>query len=753
MKSYIISFCIASTMPATAQQTVKFAMDNDEGYHGVKTAELVQGAVGKALRFDGYSTYIKTNADFSGIDNRLASFSLWCAAETYPMVHADEAVNEWTAIAGNMDETARTGFAFTLSSQGDYAFECYAAGWRVACKAASKLPKYSWNYLVATVDVDAKTLKLYNNGTLVGTARCPYALSVGTADCYIGKSAREIKLGPFHLDTFNGLIDDFTVSSGIMTESQIKALPEQSADLSVPTSRFAGDMLRPRMHGMPAAAWTNETHGLTWYEGKYHLFFQKNANGPYMSRLHWGHLTSENLYDWTEEHIALSPAETYDIKGCWSGCLMPVNGEPTIIYTAVDNAKASIAQAMPVDKGLVEWEKSALNPIINGRPAGLSDDFRDPYFFECNGQKYLVVGTSKNGIGAATLHRYDGNTWSNDGKIFFAGKSQAQDGTFWEMPTVTQIGQKWLFTVTPLNTSQGVETLYWTGNITADGTFEPDYSTPKKLELEGMGKQGYGLLSPSIMQKDGKTILLGIVPDKLTSEENYKLGWAHTYSLPREITIAPDGSLLQKPFEGLKGMRQPDGYEKNEFMLSSEEELSGLKGRCFEIDGTFIVGSGAFGFELLNGATISYNPATNRLSADFSSIERIVNDKGLFDGVYQSELPQALRAGEECRIHLFFDHSIIDVFINECLAFSVRVFPTAQLADVPVKAFANGLTEVKVLRGWLLGTGNGTNNITSIHTLQRNGMEIYNLNGQPRSTTNWKGVHIVRENGKVRKII
>jgi beta-fructofuranosidase len=62
------------------------------------------------------------------------------------------------------------------------------------------------------------------------------------------------------------------------------------------------------------------------------------------------------------------------------------------------------------------------------------------------------------------------------------------------------------------------------------------------------------LLSPTIYQKDGKTLLLGIVPDKLAGSVNAEMGWAHNYSLPREISLASDGSLVQKPYSGLTGM-------------------------------------------------------------------------------------------------------------------------------------------------------------------------------------------------------
>ena len=150
-----------------------------------------------------------------------------------------------------------------------------------------------------------------------------------------------------------------------------------------------------------------------------HIFFQKNANGPYWGKLHWGHITSDDMLNWKEEKIALSNTSGYDIKGNWSGCVFTddvlTGGKPNIFYTGVDYAKASVNQATPIADDLISWNKDTRNPIIPSRPAGLSDDFRDPYVFKSNGNFYMIIGTSKNGLGATTLHKYDPitKTWSN----------------------------------------------------------------------------------------------------------------------------------------------------------------------------------------------------------------------------------------------------------------------------------------------------------------------------------------------------
>jgi beta-fructofuranosidase len=453
---------------------------------------------------------------------------------------------------------------------------------------------------------------------------------------------------------------------------------------------------------MPQGGWTNESHGMTYSEGKFHVFFQKNANGPYMSRLHWGHITSENLYSWHEEPIVIAPGESYDIKGCWSGCVYDNNGTPSILYTAVDNARAVIAQANPADASLIDWNKQGI--VINGRPAGLSDDFRDPYHFTVGGQQYIIVGTSKNGVGACTLHKLEGGTWTNDGTIFFQGGNANQHGTFWEMPNVTDMGGgKWLFTCTPLGMGSGVRTLCWTGSIGSDGKFIPDAGGVQYLEMGGISRDGYGLLSPTIFKKDGKTIMLGIVPDKLPTNVNYNMGWAHNYSLPREISLDGNGLLIQKPYSGLTGMRTSTAVTRN-LTLNGTEPLAPVSGRQIELLGEFTVNDGKMGFNFLKSSTgkasLTYDASNGYLTLDLTTLSRTSNDGGTYNGIYTAALPKRVAAGEMLKLHVYLDGSIVDIFVNDTWAYSVRLFPN-DAAQIEAEAFATAATPARI-SAWVL---------------------------------------------------
>lgn len=708
---------------------------------GRRDAIATQGAVGSALRTDGYSTYVEADIDASRLDGDAFTVALWLAAETYPMMNLDEDRNDYTTIAGTLDHTAKSGFALQITNRGNWRFECYAAsGSEFALEAPALLPKRQWCHLAATVDASARQLTLYLNGEQVAQTTMRRGLNLGSSTLLIGKSREDVSRHGFLLNTFNGIIDDLTIYNRVLTAQETAAIAQESdkaygtpADVSTPASAFANDLLRPRFHGMPSAGWTNETHGLTFYDGQWHAFFQKNGNGPYMSRLHWGHIVSQNLFDWQEMPIAIDPAERYDIKGCWSGCIATdeeVFGSPhpTIIYTGVDYAKASINVATATDASLIDWQKAGNNPRIAQRPTGLSDDFRDPYFFRTDQGAFLIVGSSKNGVGCCTLHKYDKatGTWSNDGQTFFEGTSAQQCGTFWEMPNVTRIDQdRWLFTVTPQNIGNGigVRTLYWVGSIDANGKFTPSkkQSWPLTVEMSGMSYDGYGMLSPSIAQYNGQIIALGIVPDKVATASNLDWGWAHCYSLPRQWDITDDDLLIQHPYEGLSAMRATeDNYSRENFTLDGVEPIEGVAGRRVEVLATWESGTTDFGIELLRSADgrslrITYAPSTGTITVDASQLRREVNDAASFKGIYRHTLAQRPAPGSDVTLHAYFDGSILDLFVNEREAASIRIFAT-DAESTGITLWADAPTSVRSAYAWELASQQQTSGIDETST-------------------------------------
>ncbi len=89
--------------------------------YGNFVPENIPGAVGKALRFDGYTTYVSGDLGQIGAsDIEAMTVSLWIAPETYPIVEVDVATTKKIVVAGTIDNDAKKGCAVSLGNNGNY---------------------------------------------------------------------------------------------------------------------------------------------------------------------------------------------------------------------------------------------------------------------------------------------------------------------------------------------------------------------------------------------------------------------------------------------------------------------------------------------------------------------------------------------------------------------------------------------------------------------------------------------------------
>ncbi len=168
---------MASALSLNAELVAHFPMNVDSGQieerisgdrftvEGNFAPENVDGAVGAALRFDGYTSRVDARLDnILAADATQMTVSVWVALPCYPIIQIDTDTSEKTPIVTCLDRDSKTGFGFYLGFNGKYSFETYIGGWPVSIEASTPLPTYSWNNLVAVIDCDNRSIKLYNNG-------------------------------------------------------------------------------------------------------------------------------------------------------------------------------------------------------------------------------------------------------------------------------------------------------------------------------------------------------------------------------------------------------------------------------------------------------------------------------------------------------------------------------------------------------------------------------------------------------------
>ena len=661
--------------------------------HRSNSPEWTCGASGSALRFDGYSTWLSHPASLAPRLTDALTLEVWLAVDSYPVSDA-AIVNQHTY--------PNAGYSFVLNRYGFWGLGLSVRDslrWH-ECLAPAPLPKGEWLHLAATFD-RSTGIALYLNGKEVQTQKLPTAplTPAEDVDLWIGKHNQTPVLDEtFATGVFSGIIDDLRIYDRAVNAAEISDDFRSTRivcapDLTVPSGRFQGDEHRPQYHALPPAAWTNEPHGLIFWKGEYHLFYQKNPAGPYWGQIQWGHMASKDLVHWTHMPVALIPEPGVDQQGCWSGSTTINREVPTIIYTGGDGQKATICIATSQD-GMRSWKKYLGNPVIAAPPIGLHvKEFRDPFVWNEGDVFYMIIGSGITDVGGTALlyKSQDMIHWQFLKPLLVGDKKDS--GVFWEMPVFGKVGDKHVLIVTEVPARDS----YWIGTWRNE-TFIPDSVTPARLEIVNH------YLSPSIrLDQQGRLVAIGIIPETRQRSEVFAAGWAHVYGLPRVMALSSDGRLRQEPLPELAVLRE--SHQRFDDVLVSSDAanvLHGLEGDSLEIVAEFTeCKAQRFGLKLrrspeaLEETTIFYDTFDQSLNIDRgrSSTNPAVecNVRG---GRFE------LGPEESLTLHVFLDHSVVEVFVNGRATFTSRIYPTRPDSR-GVDVFAEGgVVRLKSLDVW-----------------------------------------------------
>lgn len=212
---------------------------------------------------------------------------------------------------------------------------------------------------------------------------------------------------------------------------------------------------RPSIHFTSRAGWINDPYGLTWHDGRYHLFFQHVPSQVVWGLdTSWGHAVSDDLVHWTEQPVALSPGDGDD--GIWSGCVVTApDGESRIFYTSVHSETlrlGAVRVARPADPQWNAWNKGETVVTAPG-DVGLVE-FRDPYVVHDGTTWRMVVGGgTSDGTGLAlSWTSSDLDTWTYAGVLASRAGSEADadpvwTGSAWECPQLFRLDDGWVLLV------------------------------------------------------------------------------------------------------------------------------------------------------------------------------------------------------------------------------------------------------------------------------------------------------------------
>ena len=619
----------------------------------------------RALRLDGYSVWLRHNAPPGMISGSSMTVMAWVALESYP-------VNEAALV--QMDSKGGTVFRLSIDRLGFLQCGRHPGDNESICKSSEALPKARWVHLAASMG--SSGISLYRDGIacshLPGSFGKSGALENatfilgGAPDCPMSADV-------FPTGVVNGLLRDVRFYEQVLAPDALAGIvaasrPDAPPDLQLNRAWCIDDPQRPICHAQPPRAWTNEPHGLIHWRGQYHIFYQKNPNGPYWGHLNWGHMTSPDLLRWTEMPVAISPGPGFDSEGCWSGSVIEYEGRLAIVYTGVDGVKAGIGLAFSDDG--ISFTKHPGNPVIP-HPPNTKDflDFRDPFVWREGNVYYLIIGTGVRDIGGtALLYRSNDLLHWEYRKQIYSGATKSSS-FFWEMPIFVKDGERHALVVSELPGRAS----YWVGSW-KDETFTPVSSAPRHLELFNH------LLSPTpLLEEDGKIVVMGIIPDERSPKELSAAGWAHLYSLPRSLSIDAGGAIVQRPHRSVEALcHSLASTPAIDLENGSLHQLPNVSETSLRLRATCKRGASKSVSLLLrrspNGeeqTVIFYEWENGLLTLDRtqSSLDpKVKRDRQTTTYVPEEE--------GSLRLDVFIDRSVLEVFVDDRAAFATRIYPS-----------------------------------------------------------------------------
>ncbi|AYA77974.1 glycoside hydrolase [Bacillus sp. Y1] len=653
---------------------------------------------GYALDFDGYSTYIKDKAiEVNGSFTIATVITPRCFEACHGKVS--------TTIIDQLDKEKKKGFALSLYQHGEVQFEIGNGSRIHMIRSNEQLELFKKSLITATFNQETNRMSIYINSQGV---MCEGIDGCKNADLplSIGLNNTPFKISDvFKAGMFSGLIDFIQIYdeawSAEMVQSNFTEIQDQlSLDFKIidlDERKISDDIHRPQYHAIPPQHWMNEPHAPFYYKGKYHLFYQKNATGPYFSNLHWGHWTSDDMVFWENEKTALFPQRgELTPSGVWSGsATIGPGGIPYLFYTSANLAKKynqGVAIARPKnieDIHLVDWVMDPHGAITQTDKQGMPSQFRDPFVWKDDKEEkwYLIIGggVEEKGPTAWIYESADCENWQFKGDFFTVDiKDLPNLGTNWELPVLLPVSDdkgntKYLFLFMSYfnkKSTYQVDTYYYLGEFDKNSLrFIPDSPEPQLMDY---GKFKFSGPSGFVDPVTKKTIVFSILQGNRNEQEEYDSGWAHNAGLPIEVYLE-NNELRVKPLENLVALRNKVLVnEADKPLVEINGKLKDIKGKMLEVFVEFEYTERLVGVECKKDPTnqektsLIYDKKNKQVWLDRSksSLEREGDIQGGF-----LDIEKGFSA------HIYLDHSAIECYLNNEKMISSRVYPTLKNSD------------------------------------------------------------------------
>ena len=441
----------------------------------------------------------------------------------------------------------------------------------------------------------------------------------------------------------------------------------------------------------------NDPNGLSYFNGKYHIFYQWNPFGCEHKTKHWALVKTTDFVNFTKPEIILKPEDWFDKNGCYSGGAYVKDDTLKLFYTGnVKNEKDERESYQCIVDYNKDGSFEKRGPIIPKQPDGYTAHFRDPMIFVNEGIYYMVLGVQRENLsGAALIYKSDDiEKWELVGEL---ETDMKEFGYMWECPNIIKVNDdRYAFLFSP----QGLEAeefknqnIYQSGYVIGNLEFKvpqlKNHSEFKEIDM------GFDFYAPQVFTHNDKNIMIGWVgmPDKdseYPSGENG--GWMFPLTLPRVLEYK-DNVLYQKPLKEVENLREKQIVSVKD--LNINEYSLDLDSRNIEIDlellleeSTFIDFKFIFRDEYIN---LTYNKENGVCVIDRNNMK--LGGKGI--------RKFKLNVDKTLKLHMFIDNSVMEIYYQEGLeTTTLMYFP--KFDDFKIEIKSDNKVKMSELNIWNL---------------------------------------------------
>ncbi|RYG26752.1 glycoside hydrolase family 32 protein [bacterium] len=446
------------------------------------------------------------------------------------------------------------------------------------------------------------------------------------------------------------------------------ALEKANAAVRAAIPAAAADPERPLFHYHAPAQWMNDPNGPIFYKGWYHMFYQHNPYGDRWEHMHWGHARSRDLVHWEDLPIALWPSLSKGERHVFSGSVFPVEGgKPVAFYTSIgDGREPEQWIATTEDDDLLRWRKDPVRITQNIHGDKPLAEWRDPFLFNDFGLTYMLIGGGVDGKGIVGLYKAtnpDLRHWQYLGPMFTHPDADVRNI---ECPNIAFVDGKWVLLVSVHGRVEAfVGELRNTQFVTEKRSVLADGSYASQL-FQGV---------------NGRTIHSAWV-----NTGGHK-GWNGFLTLPSELRVRRDGTLLRVPVKELTKLRKGE-TKLGDTAVTGGLSLPQIGGESLELEMTLLPGSATkCGVRFRSGAIeVAYEPSSRQLSVPGRFV--VLSEATVAKGV---------------KLRIFLDRTTVDVYAADGEGSLIAHRENMKTAGDSVELFSDGgETKFRSLKAWRL---------------------------------------------------